>query len=67
MRSGGTCGPNDVYAVGWWGILRRYDGKTWSPQVSGANVELTGVWGSGPKDLHLVGHVGTILHNDGKG
>ncbi len=71
----------DVYAlsnlfVDRWGILH-YDGSTWSTLfVRGDREKLTGIWGSSPRDVFVVGqwniHVddspereGVILHYDG--
>jgi hypothetical protein len=71
-------GPNDVWASGGTfngpGLLRHFDGKTWTPVTDTAieGVELRALWGSGPNDVWAAGttslvseHLGNILHFDG--
>lgn len=54
-------------AVGFSGVIFRYDGLAWNEMVSGASESLLGVWGSGENDVFAVGDNGTILHYDGSG
>jgi len=61
-------GPNDVWAVGDAGAVRRWMGATptrWQVVPVPTDHDLTGVWGSGPNDIWVVGDHGTILHFDG--
>ncbi len=39
----------------------------WSPETSGTEKTLSGVWGSGSGDVYVVGSSGTILHSTGNG
>jgi hypothetical protein len=55
----------NVFAVGLWGIIDRYDGTRWTAMSSGTTVTLNGVWGSAANDVYAVGSQGTILHYDG--
>ncbi len=54
-------------AVGFYGVILRYDGLAWNEMVSGTSEFLLGVWGGGESDVFAVGNNGTILHNDGTG
>lgn len=58
-------GPNDVWAVGWFGTIMHWDGTAWSRFESGTQWPLFGIWGSGPNDVWAVGRYGTVLHWDG--
>src|SRR6266566_2591335 len=60
----GATGSN-VFAVGDYGNIWRYDGTSWTAQPSGASHALLCVWGSGGTDVFAVGAGGTILHYDG--
>ena len=53
--------PNDVYAVGWYGMIFHFDGNTWSQMDSGVGSDLLGVWGKSGGDVFAVGYQGTIL------
>ena len=53
--------PNDVYAVGSYGTILHFDGKTWSQMDSGIEASLLGVWGESGGDVFAVGYEGTIL------
>ena len=63
----------DVFAVGTFGTIRHYDGKSWVKQVSGTGNHLIDVWGTGPKNVYAVGimdvsqtpHKMTLLHYNG--
>ena len=52
-------------AVGEDGLILRYDGARWYRQESPVDVELRGVWGTGPTEVYAVGEEGTILRFDG--
>jgi photosystem II stability/assembly factor-like uncharacterized protein len=43
----------------------RWNGAAWTPSASGTTEWLTGVWGSGPNDVWVVGDEGTILRWNG--
>jgi len=58
---GGTSGSN-VFVVGNWGSVLRYDGSTWQTQNSGTKEILTDVWGASATDVFIVGFKGTVLH-----
>ncbi len=68
--------PNDIFAVGGSGIVRHFDGNTWSGMQSGTMQTLLAVWGFSPADVYAVGFNpesfgnpaaprGIILHFDG--
>lgn len=57
--------PAEVWAVGDKGLVRRFDGSTWSSVVVPSevrNVDLRAIWGTGPDNLWIAGKVGTVLH-----
>jgi hypothetical protein len=56
-------GPSDVYAGSRGGpVLLHWDGQAWSPAGEGAGLQsVTGLGGSGPGDLWVVGGNGDIL------
>jgi len=54
----------DVWMVGVGGLIRHWDGTTWSTAVSSTAVTLRGVWGSGTGDVWAVGDSNTIVHHD---
>ena len=53
----------DIWVVGTDGLIRHYDGTTWSAQASGTS-SLGAVWGSSATDVWAAGYE-TILHYDG--
>lgn len=55
----------EVYAVGLWGTILRFDGSGWTPLASGTTHHLFGVWGSGSTDVIAVGAGGMMLRWDG--
>lgn len=68
----GGSGPNDVWTVGDYGMIRHFDGSTWSTssieEITGdERYYLRAVWSSTPDDVWVVGgHVGaTTAHVDG--
>ena len=52
----------DVYAVGHWGTILHFDGKTWKAQDSGSNSILATVWGPSGSEVYTAGTHGTLLH-----
>lgn len=60
-------GPEDVYAVGQDGIIRRFDGESWTTISTPTFEGLNGIWGTGPDDIFVVGDNATMLHYDGEG
>jgi hypothetical protein len=60
----------DIWAAGENGTILHYDGTTWSPDRAALPTgkkkpQLTGIWGSGPDDVWIVGG-GVALHYTGK-
>ncbi len=50
--------PDDVWAVGWWGMIQRFDGSTWSKVDAHELYEdsfLTGVWDNGDGAVFVAG------------
>jgi hypothetical protein len=60
----GIWGSSDanIFAVGEYGTIFRYDGAAWRPMASGTVNTLYGIWGSSAEDIFAVGDQGTILH-----
>jgi len=57
---------SDVWAVGYSGAIRHYNGTIWSGVSSGTSQQLVGVWGTSASDVWAVGGLsGTILHYNG--
>lgn len=56
---------DDVYAVGTFGAIWRYDGKIWQEIESPTKEWLEGIWGRSPNDLYVAGDEGTIFHWNG--
>ncbi len=65
---------NDVYVVGYQGIVLHYDGKGWARLESGTTADLEGVWGyvlldeqgaQLKKEVFAVGTSGTVLRSNG--
>ena len=57
--------PDDIWAVGYRGQIRRFDGARWSVVESGTDVLLRGVWAASANDAWATGLDGTLLHWDG--
>jgi len=55
---------SDVFAVGKYGTILRYDGNEWSEMSFGTIKYLSGVWGSSGSDVFAVGQYGIILYRD---
>ncbi len=61
-----TAPSGDVWVVGMYGTILRYQGGQWSRAASGSDaLVLSGIWGSADDDIWVVGSAGTILHFDG--
>ncbi len=62
-------GPNDIYVVGYSGlILHSTDGGTgWQQEGPVTAQNLTNIWGSSSGDIWVVGFGGTLLHSTGNG
>ncbi len=56
---------NDVWAVGYGGLILHWDGIAWSSVASGTPYALHGIWGSGASDVWAVGYGGAIVHWNG--
>jgi len=57
---------SDVWAVGYGGAIRHYNGTIWSGFSSGTTQALVGVWGTSASDIWAVGGAsGSILHYNG--
>ena len=56
---------NDIFAVGFDGLISHYDGSQWQEMASGTFSNLMDIWGSSSTDVFVVGGGGTILHYDG--
>lgn len=60
-------GPDNVFAVGHYGVILHYDGSTWTQQLSGTTSDLISLWGTGPSEIVAVGGraAGVIARYDG--
>ncbi|NJO18307.1 MAG: choice-of-anchor D domain-containing protein [Thioploca sp.] len=56
---------NDVFALGYHGVIFHYNGTTWQEMDTGTVSHLYGLWGSSGRDVFAVGAEGTILHYNG--
>lgn len=56
---------NDIFAVGTFGAIQRWNGATWAPMTSGTSETLHGVWGTSGSNMYAVGANGTILRWNG--
>jgi photosystem II stability/assembly factor-like uncharacterized protein len=57
--------PSDVFAVGGFGAIVRYDGANWSLMRSPTTADLYGVAGRASTDIFAVGAGGAIAHFNG--
>jgi len=55
----------DMFAVGDYGAIVRYNGTSFEVMDSRTITNLTGVWGSAASNIYAVGGQGTVLHYDG--
>jgi hypothetical protein len=60
-------GAGDVVAVGWDGVIFRYDGTQWRSEQSGTTSFIYGAWSRSPSDAFAVGENGLVLHSTGPG
>jgi len=58
-------GPNDVWAVGAFGSVTHWDGKTWTTTSVGERSSLRAVWGTGPNDVWTMAAPNQIFHTTG--
>ena len=59
---------DEVFGVGAYGTIKRFDGERWLPMVSGprnAFRPFQGIWGSSPANIFAVGDAGMVRHYDG--
>ena len=61
---------SDVFAVGYDGVIVRYDGSKWNKMTTNTSTYFQGVWGSSPTNVFAVGHPifkseDSIFHYDG--
>lgn len=57
--------PNELWTAGARGEVVRYAGAQAEWITTGAKEDLTGIWGTGTRDLFVIGDAGTCLHFDG--
>jgi hypothetical protein len=57
---GGT-GPEDLYAVGWGGLILHHDGRAWQRLDSPTNQHLSNVKAVAPGQVYVCGNKGTLL------
>jgi hypothetical protein len=62
-----STGPGNAWAVGFNGLILRWDGVTWTDSPSGTTKWLNGVWAGAPNDAWAVGQDGVALHWNGVG
>jgi hypothetical protein len=63
-------GPGDIFVVGQSGMIKHFNGNSWSTMNSGTTGDLQGIWGSSSNDVYAVGinsetGYGMILRYDG--
>jgi hypothetical protein len=58
-------GPNDTWAVGFSGIIRRWNGSQWQRPPGAVSGDFEAAWGSGPDDVWAVGWSGAAAHWNG--
>ena len=63
-------GPQDLYAVGYYGTIIHYNGSNWDKLESGTQLRLTDIWGLSGNDIYAVGADmssldNAVLHYDG--
>lgn len=54
-------GANNVYVVGYDGVIWHYDGVSWLKMESGTSRKLKRIWGSSPNNVFVIDEDGTIL------
>lgn len=63
---------DDVYAGGENSLMLHWNGSVWEPITIATGVEITSIWGRGPKDIYAVGVYkssgrGIVYHYEGSG
>lgn len=53
---------SNLYAVGDYGTIRRYDGSAWQIEASATSQDLFSIWGLSPHSIYAVGRGGIVLH-----
>lgn len=61
LRAVHAADPLHACAVGEKGTVLAWQGKTWTPQVSGTDEDLNGVWFADKKNVWAVGAAGTVV------
>lgn len=57
--------PDDLFAVTFVGIIRRWNGSVWSSMTTPTTQRLNAVWGSSASNVFAVGDGGTIIRWNG--
>jgi len=52
---------SDIFAVGFAGVIARYDGTSWNVRKTDVPNDLYGIWGASATDVFAVGDNGTVL------
>ena len=58
-------GSSDFFAVGSGGMIRKWNGTSWTDQTSGITDQIEGVWGWAANDVVAVSQAGHVLRYDG--
>ncbi len=61
----GGSGPNDIYAVGFEGMMTHYDGATWTPVLGFSSIDITSVWSIAVDDVLALQQGSQLYHFDG--
>lgn len=61
LRGVGGIDASNVWAVGKYGSIEKWNGTTWTAQTSGTFRNLWDVWGADANNVWAVGEWGTIL------
>jgi hypothetical protein len=56
---------SDIWSVGYAGLIRHFDGVTWTAKTSGTNEDLRVVHAFAPNDVWAAGANATLLHWNG--
>jgi hypothetical protein len=63
----GGSGPDDVYAVGFYGMMTHYDGSVWTPVPGFPEFDITSVWSNASDDVFALLQGSQLYHFDGLG
>jgi hypothetical protein len=58
----GGSGPNDIYVVGFEGMMIHYDGAVWTPIPGFSALDITSVWSNTSDDVFAL-QQGSLLHH----